>query len=269
MKAIAILPLVVAQAVLAALPAYGAAGTAKKPNVIIVLTDDQGYGDLSCHGNPVLKTPNLDRLWAESVRLTDFHAAPMCTPTRGQLLSGVDCLRNGAMNVSSGRTFLRRGLPTMADVFAGRRLPLRPVRQVAPRRQLSLPPAGPRLSRVDLVPVVAHRQRARLLEQRLLRRHVLPQRTTQAVHGLHDRRVFRAGDPVDADRGCGGATVFLLPRHRRRARAAVRAAEVPRTVPGPERTRGAVLRHDRQHRREPGPAGRSSCARPVCGTTRS
>lgn len=45
-----------------------------KPNVIIVMTDDQGYGDLSCHGNPILKTPNLDQLSAESVRFTDFHS---------------------------------------------------------------------------------------------------------------------------------------------------------------------------------------------------
>lgn len=90
----------------------------QKPNVIIVLTDDQGYGDLSCHGNPILKTPNLDKLHSESIRFTDFHVAPMCTPTRGQLMSGRDCLANGAMNVSSGRALLRRGLPTMADIFA-------------------------------------------------------------------------------------------------------------------------------------------------------
>src|SRR5581483_3570413 len=95
-----------------------AAASGNRPNVIIILTVDQGYGDLSCHGNPVLKTPNLDRLHSESIRLTDFHVAPMCTPTRGQLMTGVDCLRNGAMNVSSGRTLLRRGLPTMADIFA-------------------------------------------------------------------------------------------------------------------------------------------------------
>ena len=55
-----------------------------KPNVIVILSDDQGYGDLSCHGNPVLKTPNLDRLHSQSIRLTDFHVAPKCTPTRGQ-----------------------------------------------------------------------------------------------------------------------------------------------------------------------------------------
>lgn len=92
--------------------------TPEKPNVILILTDDQGYGDLSSHGNPTLKTPNLDRLRDESLRFIDFHAAPMCTPTRGQLMTGVDALRNGAMNVSSGRAILRREFPTMAEVFA-------------------------------------------------------------------------------------------------------------------------------------------------------
>ena len=58
-------------------------------------------------------TPNLDRLHGESVRYVDFHGAPMCTPTRGQLLTGLD----GALNVSSGRTLMRADLPTMADVF--------------------------------------------------------------------------------------------------------------------------------------------------------
>ncbi len=90
----------------------------ERPNVIIVMTDDQGYGDLSCHGNPVVQTPHLDQLHSESVRLTDFHVAPMCTPTRGQLLTGTDAFYNRAMNVSSGRTLLRSGIPTMADIFA-------------------------------------------------------------------------------------------------------------------------------------------------------
>lgn len=101
------------------LPHYAVAQAAKpRPNVIVVITDDQGYGDFSCHGNPVLKTPHLDELAAQSVRLTNFHVAPMCTPTRGQLLTGLDALRSGAMNVSSGRTLLRREIPTMADLFA-------------------------------------------------------------------------------------------------------------------------------------------------------
>ena len=92
--------------------------TADVPNVIFVLTDDQGYGDLSCHGNPVLKTPHIDKLYDESIRFTDYHVAPMCTPTRGELLTGRYALRNGAYCACSGRTFMRQGLPTMADMFA-------------------------------------------------------------------------------------------------------------------------------------------------------
>jgi len=89
-----------------------------RPNVLVVLTDDQGYGDFSCHGNPILKTPNLDRLHSESIRLTDFHVSPMCTPTRGQILTGRDCLANGAYVVCSGHGFIRQGIPTAADLFA-------------------------------------------------------------------------------------------------------------------------------------------------------
>ncbi|MFO7957839.1 MAG: arylsulfatase [Candidatus Brocadiia bacterium] len=89
----------------------------QRPNVLMILTDDQGYGDLSCHGHPVLHTPNIDRLHDESVRLTDFHVAPMCAPTRGELMSGVHCLRNGAMATSLGRHLLKPELPTIADMF--------------------------------------------------------------------------------------------------------------------------------------------------------
>jgi len=89
----------------------------QKPNVLIILTDDQGYGDLSCHGNPILKTPNLDNSHAKSIRLTDFHVAPKCTPTRGQLMTGCDAMRNGATRVCQGRSMMRESLPTMADIF--------------------------------------------------------------------------------------------------------------------------------------------------------
>ena len=91
----------------------------RKPNVILVMTDDQGYGDFSCFGNPRLKTPNLDRLREESVRFTDFHVTPMCAPTRAQLMTGRDAMFTGTSNPSSGRGLLRTDLPTMADVFAG------------------------------------------------------------------------------------------------------------------------------------------------------
>jgi len=89
-----------------------------QPNVIIVLTDDQGYGDLSCHGNPYLKTPQLDKLHDESIRFTDFHVAPMCAPTRGQLLTGVDCVRNACMATCVGRSVVRDEYPMMGEIFA-------------------------------------------------------------------------------------------------------------------------------------------------------
>lgn len=111
-------PAILALAALPLVHELALADTARKPNVILVLTDDQGYGDFSCHGNPILKTPNLDRLHDQSLRLTDFHVAPMCTPTRGQLMTGQDALHNGAYCVCSGRTFLRPGIPTMPEIFA-------------------------------------------------------------------------------------------------------------------------------------------------------
>lgn len=91
--------------------------TDKGPNVIVILTDDQGYPELSIHGNPILKTPNLDRFAESSVRFGEFHASPMCAPTRGQLMTGIDAVTNGLVNVSSGRAFLKPELPTMADIF--------------------------------------------------------------------------------------------------------------------------------------------------------
>ncbi len=89
-----------------------------RPNVILIMTDDQGYGDLACHGNPILKTPNLDRLHAESVRMTDFHVSSFCTPTRAALMTGRDPGRAGAYRTSSGRTMLHPDERTMADVFS-------------------------------------------------------------------------------------------------------------------------------------------------------
>ncbi len=61
---------------------------AKRPNVVLVMTDDQGYGDLACLGNRMIKTPNIDGLYARSVRLTNFHVSPTCSATRASLLTG-------------------------------------------------------------------------------------------------------------------------------------------------------------------------------------
>ncbi|MCR9200076.1 MAG: arylsulfatase [Planctomycetaceae bacterium] len=88
-----------------------------RPNVILIMTDDQGYGDLACHGNPWLKTPHLDRLHAESVRMTDFHVSAFCTPTRAALMTGRYPGRTGAFRTSSGRTMMHTDERTIAHVF--------------------------------------------------------------------------------------------------------------------------------------------------------
>lgn len=88
-----------------------------KPNVIIVITDDQGYGDLGCTGNPYIQTPNIDRFYEDSCRLTDFHVSPLCAPTRGAILTGRRPLRNGVFATCWGRSILSPNETTMADIF--------------------------------------------------------------------------------------------------------------------------------------------------------
>src|SRR5687768_9712298 len=112
----------IATSILFCMLVYGYAARAqssreKKLNVIIILSDDQGYGDFSCYGNPVLKTPALDKLYNESIRFSNFHVTPLCTPTRGELITGLDALHNKAMTVGTGRNILRRDIVTMPEVF--------------------------------------------------------------------------------------------------------------------------------------------------------
>ncbi len=88
-----------------------------RPNVVLVMTDDQGYGDLSCHGNPVLKTPRIDTLYREGVRLTDYHVSPTCSPTRGALMTGHWTNRTGVWHTIMGRSLLRANEITMGQLF--------------------------------------------------------------------------------------------------------------------------------------------------------
>ena len=87
------------------------------PNVVIVITDDQGYGDLGCTGNRMIRTPNLDRLHEKSLRLTDFHVSPCCTPTRAALLTGRDCVRVGAWGTTWGVSMPRADEVMIPAVF--------------------------------------------------------------------------------------------------------------------------------------------------------
>ncbi|GAF02691.1 arylsulfatase [Saccharicrinis fermentans] len=88
-----------------------------KPNVIVVITDDQGYGDLACNGNPIIQTPNIDKFHDQSVRLTNFHVGTTCAPSRGGLMSGRNCNRNGVWHTIGGCSSLHERETTLADVF--------------------------------------------------------------------------------------------------------------------------------------------------------
>lgn len=76
----------------------------KQPNILFILTDDQGYGDMGRTGNPILKTPNMDRLYDQSVRFTDFCTATTCAPSRSALLTGIHPFRNGVTHTLPPRS---------------------------------------------------------------------------------------------------------------------------------------------------------------------
>lgn len=90
---------------------------AQRPNVLLIITDDQGYGDLSCHGNDTLQTPNLDWLADHSIRFDQFHVNPLCAPTRAALLTGRYSLRTGTHGVSRGAETMRSEEMTLGEVF--------------------------------------------------------------------------------------------------------------------------------------------------------
>jgi arylsulfatase A-like enzyme len=88
---------------------------ADRPNILFILTDDQGYGDVGAHGNPILKTPNLDKLRSESVRFTDFQVSPTCAPTRSALLTGRHEFKNGITHTILERERLALGAATLPE----------------------------------------------------------------------------------------------------------------------------------------------------------
>ncbi len=88
-----------------------------RPNIILVMTDDQGYGDLACHGNPLIHTPNLDRLHAESVRFTDFQVSPTCAPTRCSLMTGRHEFKSGVTHTILERERMSLAATTIAQVL--------------------------------------------------------------------------------------------------------------------------------------------------------
>ncbi|MFK7779345.1 MAG: arylsulfatase [Gimesia sp.] len=88
-----------------------------KPNIILVITDDQGYGDIAAHGNQMIQTPNLDQLYQKSLRLTNFHVDPTCAPTRSALMTGRYSTRTGVWHTIMGRSLMDTNEVTLAEVF--------------------------------------------------------------------------------------------------------------------------------------------------------
>lgn len=89
----------------------------RRPNIILILTDDQGYGDLACHGNPVVQTPQLDQFHAASVRFTDFQVSPTCAPTRASLMTGRHEFKSGVTHTIQERERLSLQSTTIAQVL--------------------------------------------------------------------------------------------------------------------------------------------------------
>ena len=114
-----------------------------RPNVVVIMTDDQGYGDLGVHGNPKIKTPHLDEFARQSVRLKNFYVSPVCAPTRASLLTGRYNYRTGVVDTYQGRAMMHPDEVTLAEMLAaagyrtgifgkwhlGDNAPLRPIDQ--------------------------------------------------------------------------------------------------------------------------------------------
>ena len=90
-------------------------GADHPPNVILIMTDDQGYGDVGVHGNPKIKTPHMDQLAQEGARFQWFYTNPICTPTRASLLTGRDLYRTGMISGGFGQATIHTDEVTIAE----------------------------------------------------------------------------------------------------------------------------------------------------------
>ncbi len=99
-------------------PCISASRETDRPNVVLIMTDDQGYGDFGFTGNPIIQTPHLDRLASESVFLTNFCVSPVCTPTRACLLTGRYNYRTRAIDTYRGRAMMDPDEVTLAETLS-------------------------------------------------------------------------------------------------------------------------------------------------------
>ncbi|GGD11519.1 arylsulfatase [Aquisalinus flavus] len=102
-----------------AISAQTSENAGEAPHVVLIMTDDQGYGDVGYTGNPLIRTPHIDALAGESARFTDFHVDPTCSPTRAALMTGQNSLRAGVWHTIMGRSLLPTEQVTIAEVLQG------------------------------------------------------------------------------------------------------------------------------------------------------
>ncbi|WP_435008150.1 arylsulfatase [Tundrisphaera lichenicola] len=89
-----------------------------RPNVLLIMSDDQGYGDLGFHGNPRIQTPRIDALARESARFKSFYVSPVCSPTRSSLMTGRYHMRTGVVDTYRGRSMMHPDEVTIAEMLA-------------------------------------------------------------------------------------------------------------------------------------------------------
>jgi len=91
----------------------------RRPSVLLIITDDQGYGDVGIHGNPQIRTPHLDALAKEGFQFDAFHVQPVCSPTRSALLTGRYTYRTGVVDTFQGRSMMHADEVTLAEMLGG------------------------------------------------------------------------------------------------------------------------------------------------------
>jgi arylsulfatase A-like enzyme len=101
------------------LTAASLSAVSDRPNVLLILTDNQSFWELSYHGHEQLQTPNIDKLATESVDFMNFHAPPFCSPSRAEMLTGRYALRSGIHNTVGGVSILKAEEATLANYLGG------------------------------------------------------------------------------------------------------------------------------------------------------
>ena len=236
------------------------AGT--RPNIILVMTDDQGMGDLSCLGNPVLRTPNLDRFYEMSTRFTDFHVSPTCAPTRSSIFSGRHEFRNGVTHTIKERERMALSTTTFPQLLQQGRLRDRHLRQVASWRRRRVSALQSRIQRSLHSWGRRHRTSLRRelcrlsaeprTSRTLFRQRDPAQRHDRADQGILHRRVLRGGAWLDQAPTRSEDSVLCLHHDECSAWADDGSGKIQATICGTwlGRESSRPVWHDREHRRQ-------------------